>query len=72
MVELFSAARANWPPRNSKTAVKMTANFDPVRLDVIPDLLIFLSPSKSAGVPTNRVADRMRHTRHANCVFGPD
>jgi hypothetical protein len=44
MVELFSAAHANWPQRNSKAAAKMIVKFDRVPLDVIPDLLIFLSP----------------------------
>jgi hypothetical protein len=44
MVELFSAAFANWPQRKSKAVAKMAANFDRVLLDVIPDLLIFFVP----------------------------
>src|SRR5216683_1984182 len=62
-VELFSAAHANWPQRNSKTAVKMSANFDRVPLDFIPDLLIFLSLCTCEGRATNAAPAPMRATR---------
>src|SRR6266851_4221127 len=61
--ELFSAAHADWPQRNSNTAVKMTANFDRVPLNFIPDLLIFLSLCTCEGPATNAAPARMCETR---------
>ena len=70
--ELFSAARANWPQRNSKTAAKMTVNFDRVPLDVIPDLLVFLAPRVSGEPVTNAVPNHRGKKRRSKCVLGPD
>jgi hypothetical protein len=57
-VELFSAARANWPQRNSKTAAKIAVNFDRVPLNVIPDLLIFLPAGAFARSRQSMLATR--------------
>src|SRR5579872_1305098 len=72
MVELFSAAVANWPQRKSNTAAKRTVNFGRVLMDVIPDLLVFsLSPCLSGGPAINAVADRVFNNRPSKCGLGP-
>jgi hypothetical protein len=43
MVELFSAARANWPQKNSSAAAKMIATLDRVPWNLIANLLVLLS-----------------------------
>src|SRR5579862_3969822 len=72
MVELFSAARANWPLRHSIKAAKTAVKVDRVRLNVIPDLLIFLSPRVSGGQIIHVGSARIRNKRRSKCVFRPD
>src|ERR1700730_17461157 len=71
MVDLFSAARANWPYRNSETAAKMTVDFDRVALDVIPDLLNFLSQCVQERPAINALAAHVYNMKASNCAFGP-